>query len=343
MYSYVPQCHPKVYQYYLDLCTIDDGDRKLNTTWWQEDSIFNYNSLLISFFYGRGLDNCRDDLTIPKDVLLIGDSGGFQILTLGADIKPLDVSKWYEEIGVDIGFTLDIPTKTDDSEQIFSKKMETSNDNANIMAENQDDTKKLYLVVHGNTINKMERWYEDGKREHDWGGICVAKRNNSILTTANILLFAIEQEIENCHILKATSKDDFYLLYYFSDRFDLLTSDSSSYTVGCRFRKYNNPLSHTHGLYFGGNFTNNKDIKGLPCSCPVCSRVSVSDYNDGKYSGQLISTHNLWLQLDWLDKVNGIKDDKELLYRLMSPKARRAVDFMNNRLESGGSMLSNWV
>ena len=343
MFKYVPQCQPSVAKKLLE-GNFTIGSDNLKATWWEEDSIFYHDSLLISAFYGIELENCRKALNISKDVLFIGDSGGYQILTMGVNISPLRVIQWFNRSEVDIGFTLDLPVKLNDSNEIFDKKMLKSNTNANLMIENRGKIKSLYLVVHGNSVDKMETWYREGTKEHDWDGICMAKRSPTVMTTARILSFAISKGVKNMHILKATSWDDLCLLYYFSDKFDLLTSDSSSYSYGARYREYINPLSG-RPIFMGERFAGkNGNLKTLPCRCPACSTTTLEELNSNKKDiGTLINVHNLWLQLDWIYKLNVIKDDKGLLFNLMSSRAKEAVKFVNNGNDTKKSTLSDWI
>ena len=339
----MPQCQPSVAKKHSE-GDFTIGPDNLKATWWEKDSIFYHDSLLISAFYGIELGNCRKALNIPKDVLFIGDSGGYQILTMGVNISPLRVIQWFNRSKVDVGFTLDLPVRLDDSNGMFDKKMIKSNINANLMIENRGEIKSLYLVVHGNSIDKLETWYREGTKEHDWDGICVAKRSPTVATTARILSFAISKGVKNMHILKATSWDDLCLLYYFSDKFDLLTSDSSSYSCGARFREYINPLSG-QTIFMGERFAGkNGGLKTLPCRCPACSTTNLNELNGNKKDiGVLINIHNLWLQLDWIYKLNAIKDDKNLLFNLMTPKAKAAVEFVNNGNNTKKSTLSGWI
>ena len=344
MFKYVPQCQPSVAKKHVEGDFTIGADKK-KATWWEDESIFHHDSLLISAFYGIELDNCRKKLNIPKDVLFIGDSGGYQILTMGVDISPLRVVQWFERNEVNIGFTLDLPVKLDDSNEIFMKKMKKSNNNANLMMKNRHNLKKLYLAVHGNTFDRMEKWYCDGTKEHDWDGICMAKRSPTVMTTAKILLFAINKDIKNIHVLKATSWDDLCILSYFENKFDLITSDSSSYSYGSRFREYINPLSG-QTIFLGKRFAErNGDVKRLPCKCPACSTTNLEELNgDKKDIGVLINVHNLWLQLDWIDKLDAIKDDKELLLKIMTPKAKEAVKFINDGINpKTSSTLFDWI
>jgi queuine/archaeosine tRNA-ribosyltransferase len=342
MYKYVPQCQPSIGKQ-LSEGDFTIGPDNLKATWWEKDSIFYHDSLLISAFYGIELDNCRKALNIPKDVLFIGDSGGYQILTMKVNISPLRVIQWFNRNEVDVGFTLDLPVRLDDSDEIFDKKMTKSNTNADLMAENRNDLKRLYLVVHGNSLDKMEKWYQNGVKEHDWDGICMAKRSPTVMTTARILAFGISKGIKNMHVLKATSWDDLCLLYYFSDRFDLLTSDSSSYSYGARFREYINPLSG-QTIFMGERFAGrNGGLKTLPCRCPACSTTDLDELNGNKKDiGTLINVHNLWTQLDWAYKLNAIKDDKGLLLKMMTPKAIEGVKLVEE-INTKKATLSDWI
>ena len=60
--------------------------------WWTPTSLFHYNSLMVSTFYGLEREDFREYYEIPrKDFLLVTDSGGFQIFSQKVAIEALQV------------------------------------------------------------------------------------------------------------------------------------------------------------------------------------------------------------------------------------------------------------
>jgi len=69
-----------------------------NLNWWGPKTFFKGKAVLIP--YGKKVS--RKSMKIPDEVTVIGDSGGYEILTKRAkgqkvDINPLAVLRWEEE------------------------------------------------------------------------------------------------------------------------------------------------------------------------------------------------------------------------------------------------------
>ena len=99
--------------------TPDDITKKYRgkeLSWWSDNPLWSYDSVMISAYHTMGKIKNRSQ--IRDDVVLFGDSGGFQILQNILDkTKFTDVNKkigWQKVIDwqmrfCDIGITLDIP------------------------------------------------------------------------------------------------------------------------------------------------------------------------------------------------------------------------------------------
>jgi hypothetical protein len=54
--------------------------------------------MLVSAFYGlKWKDNFRQYYNMPDDFIIIGDSGGFQNMTMNANLDPIEVLRWQEK------------------------------------------------------------------------------------------------------------------------------------------------------------------------------------------------------------------------------------------------------
>ena len=66
------------------------NDRRFNLLcWWKRGSAFYYPSLLVSAYYGMKFSNIREKFEVGKDILIVGDSGGFQIQGKGGYLEPI--------------------------------------------------------------------------------------------------------------------------------------------------------------------------------------------------------------------------------------------------------------
>ena len=66
-----------------------------------DKAFFKHDSLLINFFYAKKHSDYRGMMGIPEDVVIVGDSGGFEILSQRSKgkeitIDPLEVLRWEE-------------------------------------------------------------------------------------------------------------------------------------------------------------------------------------------------------------------------------------------------------
>jgi len=99
MFKYIPAHSPGTFEGYK----IDGKPLE----WWNKDNpFFKYPYLLVSAFMGVQSKWTREENVKEKDVIVFGDSGGFQAVTLGKVQPTISVLKWLER-NCDIGFTLD--------------------------------------------------------------------------------------------------------------------------------------------------------------------------------------------------------------------------------------------
>jgi len=82
--KFIPQMNP-------DMNRLNHQYKEFKFSWWEPNSFFYYPYLLISAFYGLQYRNIREQYNIPKEVTIIGDSGGFQNMTQDGTVNPLQV------------------------------------------------------------------------------------------------------------------------------------------------------------------------------------------------------------------------------------------------------------
>ena len=221
-------------------------------SWWTEKSPFYYPRILVSAYYGmKDSHFYRDELEIGKDVMFMGDSGGFQIASTrkkGGNLKgltPLNVLEWLKE-NCDIGLALDIPptlsgAQPTDQEYEWAKK--TLVEHNNIYERHRDDL-MVYNVLHGETDERMKDWY-DSVKDTSFEGWAVGLKPSShpILQARGLGFMARNGHTENIHVLGASGFDVIPLFAHASKTINNLTYDSSSYNRGVIERQYIVPMN----------------------------------------------------------------------------------------------------
>ena len=328
-----------------------------NISWMREDPIMSYDKMLISYYYGK--KGSRDDIG-DHITSVMGDSGGFQATSLGIDIDPKDVINWQNEV-CDIGFTLDIPP-FDQNDVIrgnyltgkdFDKCMAKSNKNANIMMERKDEDLDLYLVIQGDNDQNRQRWLNEGLKDYnDWAGYSLSvKPQQDPYVLVDWLKFAIDNNLRNIHILGVSGRNTLAVLSYFSKYFDSVKFDSSSYSMGKRFRRYIFPYLIPHFIIL----TDRENIFNeehklipdtLPCDCPICREIDdmkifSTDSNMKNEAGELISMHNLYQYVRYVQLLKNLLPNS-CVYKEFTSKVSKVIEYGETRINGMGS-LDDWV
>lgn len=185
--------------------------------------------------------NAREEYGCDDDVFVIGDSGGFQLVT-GAlewsdDIRER-IFRWLED-NSDIAVNLDIPPRIKFEGQ-FDHCLDLSCENFKYFAENQTGRTEFLNVIQGNNIPQYEKWYLRVK-DYDFNGWCIggAQKRLSMFFSGLAPLLKY-REFENTrnhyvHVLGISKISDFYLLAYLQKMFNKyyggriqVSTDSSS-------------------------------------------------------------------------------------------------------------------
>lgn len=314
------------------------------------DSPYKYDKLLVSYHYGKGAD--RDEVA-PHVTDIIGDSGGFQAVSMDIKIDPVEVIKW-QNYYCDIGFTLDIPPieigKMIHGDFLygepFKKCMNKSNENANIMMSKKSEDLKLYLVIQGHNDESRQMWLDQGREEYDdWSGYSLSvKPQSDPYVLIDWLHFSIKNDLKNIHILGVSGKLAIGILAYFGDKFDSIKFDSSSFQIGRRFRRYIIPGDSTNSMHLG---VGHKIPTSLPCNCPICSKIDDTTIffreNEIKSShvGEMISMHNLYQMVEYTRKMVAISYKTELMIA-SNPKLKKLFNYADHKMTIKNDM-SGWV
>jgi len=316
-------------------------------SWWTEKSPFYYPRILVSAYYGmKAAHFYRDEYKIGKDTLFMGDSGGFQIASIkkkGGSLKGLtatNVLEWLK-VNCDIGIALDIPptlSGEQPSEQEYQHAKNTLVAN-NAVYERQRDDLMCYNVLHGETDERMNDWY-DGVKDTSFEGWAVGLKPSShpILQARGLGFMAQKGHTKNIHVLGASGFDVIPLFAYAAKTIDNLTYDSSSYNRGVIERQYIPPMNMRFKMHFGTKevtektkVLNNK-LHSMPCNCPICTSVAPGKmFEEGSWAGSLLSMHNLYWYLFYCDTMKIMsKGDPDMFRYYVStvckPTAELAMD-----------------
>lgn len=298
-----------------------------------KDSHFEHNIGLQSCWYGingvgkRAKGTFRDMIGFPKDKIFMADSAGFQVASFQTrgevcNIKPIDSLRWQEE-NADVGFNLDYPPtlgKVADYKH-FKWSLNESVKNFQFFQDNRKNPNlKLMNVLHGETLELMEEWYNAVKDFKFDGWAVGLKPPFDPMIQAMGFMFLYEKgefKKDSCkwlHFFGTTGKHVVPTLVYAASKLnDIPVSyDSSSYNIGSIFRTYYLPFDIGPHLAFGDKFSLNSGITKLPCLCPVCRTITnVSELNTKDiYAGTLISLHNMYQYVDYNNVLNRLVNIK---------------------------------
>jgi len=316
---------------------IDGRVEKIN--WWEHDKVWRHKYLLISAgAYNLTDYNLRERMRIPDDVIVIGDSGGFQQATRNFNLNPISVLRWQEK-NCDIGVILDRPPYKlrDDngrhpilekSTSNFNKYLEITYDNARVMYDNRENKRlKLYGVIQGSNKHEIETWYDKINGIGDWDGWAIApKPPGDLLSLAMYLKFIEENSINRLHIFLSTTIDAFMLVAYINSNYlDIdITMDSVSFLMAEKFGKIVSPITYKFTDLFSRKYIGDKDIKWV-CDCPWCTSYRddldeyVKTFDINFY--YIINMHNLYKLVTFVDMVNEYAKDYDLFVDIVKQVA----------------------
>jgi tRNA-guanine family transglycosylase len=303
------------------------------------DGVFKYGIFLVSAYYGLG--NKKHIEGVRDDVFILGDSGGFQQLTLGKNYDRDIVLNWQEE-NCTAGMIKDYPCLPEDNTETLYKKQELTCTDALWMLDNRKRV-KLYDIYFGNSIKDFERMHSlyqganfDG---HALGSLPPIAPNTALILSRILSIINVVGTDKPIHVLGASGVSTTPVLHYMAHKFKVeLTYDSSSFSYGSRRRQYRLPFCIRDTMVIT-NRDNNHGIKELPCSCPVCETIDVEVLqNSGSFPGFVMDLHNLYLQASFTKTLNSLVHNEEIykdFVKRISPKAYENLALIDLMYEEG--------
>jgi len=290
---------------------------------------FQHKYFLLSAGHNLSHTNLRVDMGL-EDSFVIGDSGGYQIMTGAMKWKPEvkdRILNWLEN-NSDIAMNLDIPPRGNLFN--FHDALDISCENFKYFADNRIGKTKFLNVLQGDTIDGYNIWYKRVK-QFDFNGWSIGVGRNTYG-----MLYAIALLIENgefdkvhneyLHLLGAASLKDFFIIgtlqKAFNKRFDnrvIITTDSSSPNRATVFGTWYFDLDYKNlkqmSNYFGKNGKTLYNIDKKPVctvNCPACENTLYEQFLDWKEPTHMIMTnHNMAITTNSHRVINEILDSHE--------------------------------
>ena len=244
----------------------------------------------------------RESIDLADDVLVFGDSGGFQIATGALEYKPAireQIFHWLED-NSDVAANLDIPPRAM-YENRFQEAMDLSFDNFKYFETNQSGKTKFLNVLQGTNPEEYTTWYNKFK-DFDFNGWCIGGPRKLVDFMFSVALFLENREfekphIEYAHFLGISKISDFFvlaiiqnLLNKLTDNRILVSTDSSSPGQYPVFGTYLHSANYKTGTFSEAYFPKNGEYrritqlrqgkadlvfdatKHVPCTidCPAC-------------------------------------------------------------------------
>jgi len=328
-----------------------------NINWWGEKVFFRHKALLLNFFH-QGKMDFRESLKVPDDCTIIGDFGGYEILSnraKGRDITidPLECLRWQEK-NCNIGLTLDLsPVNLQTtgeggksvatapnpiSHEIFEERLNQTCEHNRIFEKNRKSTDlKIYNVIHSGMgkIESIDIWYQAVKDFKFEGWSIAPKPPSDPLKIALDGMFLYDRGVrENLHVLGISGISTLPVLVYMEKHIKNVSTDSFSYGVNAIVRKHMNLLGQD--LYFKPK---ERVHERIPCLCPVCCQLeSVDDmYRTDKVGYGLLSLHNKWVYLNYLTYLEAMVEEDDTFKRYIKRyrKLEIAIKFIDTVVDHG--------
>jgi len=304
--------------------------------WWEEPAFFRHKYLLISAYHGLQYPDFRKKFRIPKEVELMGDSGGFSQYSGSLQLDNIEILRWQEK-NCDIGFSLDYPLVVNDNLVDVEIKNKHNIKNIKEAIEERKNNMKYYACIHGWNKKQVLDVHKELPDEgiDGWGiGECSATDDSPEGIIKRIALeISLNKEKKPMHILGCCSP---IMIAFFSliEKKEGITIsyDSTAYSNGAMYRWY-----HLDGFKRDKLKVNAEYNGGLPCNCPICKVADVEDMKGAdSEAGTLISLHNLYHEKELNKQIEELDGDfeklKDFIWKGYGKKSRYSRFFDKHKL-----------
>ncbi len=245
---------------------------------------------------------------INYDGPIMTDSGSFQLSVYGdIDISNQDIIKFQEDIGSDIGTSLDIPTPPYVSRSRAEKELKITLERAKDALKYKEDM-MLNSVVQGSTFLDLRAKCADeiGKLDFELnpiGAVVPLMEMYQYKDLVDVVMTAVSHlpESRPIHLMGAGHPMIFALAVAMGcDLFD-----SAAYVLYAEDDRF----LTVRGTYKLENLVE------MPCSCPICSKYTPDDIRsmDKEKRTKLIAEHNLYESFAEIRRIKQAINDGNLM------------------------------
>lgn len=250
------------------------------------------------------------------DGVIMTDSGSFQLYQYGGvDVTPMEILEFQENIGVDIGVILDIPTEPDVPREQAEKELEETIRRAR---ESIKARKKILLsgTVQGSTYLELReksarKMAELGFDLYPIGGVVPLMEKYRFSDLVKIIIHSRKYlpHDKPVHLFGAGHP----MLFALASALGCDLFDSAAYALYAREGRYITP-SGTYRL---------ERLRELPCSCTVCTSTTAEELKklEKKDRDHFLAMHNLTVSIEEIRRVRQSIHDGSL-WELVAERAR---------------------
>lgn len=317
--------------------------------WWSNNSLVSHDSMLLTAWVGLKANwkgSVRDEFNIPKDLYIMGDSGGWQMASLKVNLDPKDVVN-FGDTHCDSLMMLDyIPfyiTEMKDeirgSLDYFTSCMDKTAKNAEYYNKNVQRV-KVYNVLQGDDPERMEMWWKKVIEPFPWRAISAAPWDTRPLTTTCMLTFLMSKGVKDAHFLGVGGWSTFPVMIYSTKYINQVTYDSKSWIDRAKFRNWTIPFQTSASIRFGYVNENIEKLEKIPCLCPACSKATPEYYQKDPtaISNNLIGLHHLYWVQQFTFYLEHMLRMEEHYIEFLPDEMKRCTEWIRDTVEDPG----NW-
>ena len=330
-----------------------------NLQWWKETDSYYYPNVLLNLMTIN--EKVIKRLEFPKNMFLLTDSGGFQVISGQCNID------WKQSIDIQVKlgatkiFAFDKPPVKRKTEGVndftYMSNEETKKqieENLNVAIKQSKYLQEKYpefrdrfcYILHGRNkqhwdynlqLIKEKLGGSEGYDEYFPGGITYAIKSNDILILAIAAAHAKKYFISRrryVHFLGCGSFNKMFILV----RNQITTFDSSTALQGSKVNSYINPCNIFKNIMIP---TDNIPFETQFCSCPICSNMDYHQLtkDNSTLVGRNFVIHNLWHMLKMNIFLDSLKIDvyTKIIKEQFKPndKTLQALEFIDYSDKNG--------
>ena len=243
----------------------------------------------------------REEMGVPKSMVIFADSGGFDFTEESPDITPEEVLEAQRAIDADIFGTVDLPLSRRNHPEKNQQRVEESTRLALLASDLHDGDQLLFASVHGydpKTVRNTLRYLE---KNGDFDGYALGSMvpiRTKYEKVTKLILSARQTTDKHLHVYGLGGLVYQPLLLYLGvDSFD-----STAFIRSAGNRNYLIPG-------FGGEEMRNiEELAYPPCSCPVCATRT---FDEIRADRDLLTQHNLWSLITELRRFKYVSESGE--------------------------------